>query len=1593
MEQDHHTGSMTTQQLQEWLVAWVIRTTGLPAEEITVDKPMQSFGLSSRDVVVLSGELENLMDVQLDATIAYEYPTIAALAKRLVEGEPESDDPAVGVADYTPRLGDATPAQRDIAVVGLAARYPGATSAAEMWDMLIAGRDGVGQPPEGRWSEYAADEVMQDKLASLPMAGGYLEDIATFDAEFFGLSPLEAANVDPQQRIILELTWEALENAHIPASSLRGTSVGVYMGSSNNDYGMLIAADSSEAHPYALTGTSSAIVANRVSYAFDFRGPSVNVDTACSSSLVSVHQAVRDLREGAADVAIAGGVNIMASPYVSVGFAELGVFSPTGKIHAFSDDADGFVRSDGAGVLVLKRVEDALRDGDTIHAVIKGSAMNSDGHSNGLTAPNPDAQVDVLRRAYADAGVNPHDVDYVEAHGTGTILGDPIEASAIGAVLGRGRSTATPVLLGSAKTNFGHTESAAGAAGLIKVVLSMDNNTLPPSLHFTAPNRYVDFDAEHIEVVEDPREWPEYSGRKIAGVSGFGFGGTNAHVVLSSFTPADYEEQAATFEGLLPDAVPALAVSGLLPSRRRTAAGALRESLRENTDLVQVARSLARRNHGRSRAAVLAPTVADALKRLAVVADGKATQGVAVADAPATVGPVFVYSGFGSQHRKMVKDLVEQSPVFAARLGELDDIVRHESGWSILDIVADDEQTYDTETAQVAITAIQIALTDFLAAAGARPAGVMGMSMGEIAAAYAAGGLSDRDAMLIACHRSRLMGEGEKSLPEDQLGAMAVVEFSAADLDSFIRNNPEFAGIEPAVYAGPGMTTVGGPRDAVVALVEKLEAEEKFARLLNVKGAGHTSAVEPLLGELAFEIGGITPQPLRLPLYSSVDKAVVYQPGAVVHDTDYWLRCTRQAVWFQDATEQAFAAGHTTLVEISPNPVAIMGMMNTAFSVGKPDAQLLFALKRKVDPRESVVELLAKLYVTGSPINFEAIYGTGPRTNAPGIVWKKQRYWTNARPGGGGGTSLLGQKVTLPGGVLAYSTAADTVPSAIALMEQAATAVAPTATLAAVEEKHPLPATGNITTVVTKNIGGALITVRHIDGDTDTVLAEGFASTLGGGNATWGEPRLEESTTPEPAAVTEDSGVAWDPTSGETVEERMRVIVSEAMGYDIEDLPRELPLIDLGLDSLMGMRIKNRIEHDFNIPNLQVQALRDASVADAVALVEEMVAAKEYGGTVLTQAPAAKKPATTDGTQGVGVAPRDASERLVFATWAGITGQAAAGVTSQLPTIAEDKAQEIADRLTERSGATITLNDVVAANTLEPLANLVREAYETEVEGNIRVLRARPEGSQAPAVFMFHPAGGSSVVYQPLMRRLPQDVPVYGVERLEGTLKDRAAAYLDEIQEYAGGHPVVLGGWSFGGALAYEVAHQLRASDRGVDVRLIALLDTVQPANPAPDTPEETKARWQRYSDFAKKTYGLDFPVPFDLLETAGEEALLTMMAEFLATTDASEHGLSAGVLEHQRASFVDNRILGKLDLTQWAGLGLPVILFRAERMHDGAVELEPAYAEINPDGGWSAIVDDLEIVQLSGDHLAVVDEPEIGKVGLALTKRLATLN
>ena len=1565
---------MNEHELIQWLTSWVQRATGVDSVDPTT--PLETYGLASRDAVILSGELEQLLGRRVDPTIAYQYPTVAALAKALLASKQEAPE-------VVRRQATATPATHDIAIVGSAGRFPGARDNDEFWQMLLDGRSATGPLPPMRWDEYLGDPVVRTKMAEENTNGGYMDGIASFDHEFFGISPLEAQNMDPQQRIMLEVAWEALEDAGLAPSKLRGAPVGVFVGSSNNDYGMLIAADPNEAHPYALTGASSAVIPNRISYAFDFRGPSMNVDTACSSSLVSVHHAVRALRDGEADVALAGGVNILANPFASLAFSELGVISPTGRIHAFSDDADGIVRADAAGFVVLKRVEDAVRDGDDILAVIKGTATNSDGHSNGLTAPNPEAQVDVLRRAYADAGVDPHEVDLVEAHGTGTILGDPIEATALGEVLGRGRDAQAPLLLGSAKSNIGHSESAAGVVAMIKVLEALKHDTIPESINFSGPNHYVDFDAEHIEVVQDPREWPRYSGRRVAGISGFGFGGTNAHVVVADYEPADYEidisETEPAFEGVETAALP---VTGLLPSRRKEAAGYLADFLegRADEDLIPVARSLAKRNHGRSAAVVQATGVEEAVRRLRQVADGKIGPGIAAADAPTPMGPVFVYSGFGSQHRKMAKELIARSPLFARRMRELDEMIQFQAGWSALEIIDNDELTYDTENGQVTITAIQIAQTDLLAAAGITPAATMGMSMGEIAAAYGAGGLSAEDCILIATTRARLMGEGEAMIAgTDQEGAMAVVELSRDDLAEFVATHEQAAGVEPAVYAGPGMTTVGGPGKAVDYLVAVLEAEEKFARKLNVRGAGHTSALDPIMGDLAGEIAGVEAKPLTVPLFSSVDRGEVYQPGQIVHDDAYFLRMTRQPVYFQDATEAAFAAGHTTLVEVTPNPVALMGMMNTAFASGKPDAQLLYTTKRKVDELESLLDLAAKLYVGGMPVDFGAFYGEGRVVQAPKTAFKQVDHWTPARPSSSR-ASMLGSRVTLPGGEVAFATAADQIFSPHQLIESAAAEVSPGARVVATEEHGYLPADGEVTTVVASSLGG--VSVKVYDGS--ALVAEGFASTTqrapvqgvmeqpAAGAAAGGEQEDTDDA---------DDAVRWDPASGETVADRLRDIVSESMGYDAADLPDELPLIDLGLDSLMGMRIKNRVENDFQIPPLQVQTLRDASVADVIRIVEDAVAGRTDAPQPMAENNDARDPAAVaEKAQGVGVAPRDASERMVFGAWAKHAGAAAAGVTSPLPEITEEQAGEIAAHLTERSGIEVTAADVRAAETLEPLANKVREGLETPVDGNIRVFN-QPDGADAagpPPVFVFHPAGGSSSVYAPLARRLNDDVPVYGVERLEGSLEERAAEYVKDIERIADGRKVVLAGWSFGGALAYEVAHQL-GNDR---IDFIALLDTTQPSEPIPDTLEETKARWGRYAAFAKETYGLDFDVPYELLETAGEDALLQMLTEFLATTDASEHGLAAGVLEHQRASFVDNQILNHLDFTRWADVNVPVLLFRSERMHDGAIQLEPNYAHIDEDGGWGAIVSDLTIVHLPGDHLAVVDEPAVGIVG-----------
>src|SRR5699024_4926413 len=502
------------------------------------------------------------------------------------------------------------------------------------------------------------------------------------------------------------------------------------------------------------------------------------------------------------DLAVAGGVNMMLAPAATMGFAKTGAaLSQDGTSKAFSSDADGICRAEGGGVFILKRLSEAERDGDEVLAVIKGSAVNSDGRSNGMTAPNPDAQVSVLRQAYADAGVDPKEVDYIEAHGTGTILGDPIEATAIGQVLGRGRDADRPTLLGSAKTNFGHMESAAGAVGLAKIVLGMGHDALPPTLNFAGPNPYIDFEASRLSVVTETTPWPRYSGRAVAGVSGFGFGGTNAHVVVSEYRPqpvrtdADAADPDAAHDA---DADVADADAAPAAAEDEDVARSVAEAVRRNADELATTGTVA--PGGPATVLVVSGSLPSRRRSTA----GRIADWLEEQDDSVDLGAVA--RTLATRHRKAARELYQSNPLFASCLEAVDDLTDFEAGYLVSEMFLDDSVTYGVESAQVGIFAIQVALIDTLKALGAEPEAVIGHSMGEVAAAYANGGLGLEDAVRVICVRSRLMGDAEQQVSDEDAGAMALVEYSADEVAQIIAENPRFASIEPAVYAAPTHT-------------------------------------------------------------------------------------------------------------------------------------------------------------------------------------------------------------------------------------------------------------------------------------------------------------------------------------------------------------------------------------------------------------------------------------------------------------------------------------------------------------------------------------------------------------------------------------------------------------------------------------------------------------------------------------------------------------------------------------------------------------------------------------------------------------------
>ncbi|WP_149824079.1 type I polyketide synthase [Streptomyces tailanensis] len=956
---------------------------GTAVEDVPLDRPLADLGMSSRDAIALAGELSRATGHALPATLLWEAPTCEALMARLC-GTTAEVAPPVSAAPSPIVQGE------PIAVIGVGCRLPGGVHGpGDYWRLLSGGVDAIRRVPEDRWRDFTAFPPAD----ALPY-GGYLDDIAAFDADFFRITPREAAVMDPQQRILLEVVHETLAHAAVPAVSLAGTATGVFVGVSAPEYGSLTGADPAAVDPWAPAGGALSVAAGRVSYVLDARGPSMAVDTACSSSLVAVHHACVSLRTGESDTAIAAGVNVLLSPTVTVAFRRAGALAPDGRCKPFSAAADGIGRGEGCAAVLLKRLSDAERDGDRVLAVIRATAVNSDGRSGGLLAPNPAAQQALLTTVYARAGLSPAHIDHVEAHGTGTPLGDPIEAGALAGVLGAGRDPDQPLLLGSVKGNLGHLESAAGIAGLVKTVLALHHDLIPPSLHCGEGSALDDV---RLRVVAESEPWPRYGGTATAGVSGFGFGGTNAHAVLEEWRPGALSPPPPAEE---PSARLHL-LSDVDIARLRDTAGRLADWLRtpegSAAHPADVARTLAgRAGRGPVRAAIVARSGAELDDGLGELARGRPHARVLTGDRDVIGrGPVWVFSGYGSQWAGMGRRLLAEEPAFAAAVEKLDAQLAPECGLSLYDQLASGEdldldRLERLEVAQPVLFGLQLALAELWRAYGVEPAAVIGHSLGEVAAAVCAGALEVPDAARVVAVRARLLS-GLLG------GAMAVVDLDDTELSALER---DFPGVHVAVHSSPGQKVVTGEEAAVARLVDRLEREGRTARSMRVVGAGHSPQVEPLLAELTDALSDIQGVHPRVLVYSTV----LDDPrGDCVFDAAHWAANLRRPVRLDRAIAAAAADGHTTFVEISPHPVLTRAITDTA-----PGSLALGTLRRDGDEAAEFRTGVGTLYAAGLRLPMPP----GRVIDLPAPRWRHVRHWwTDGRGARAEGTGVPGMPV------------------------------------------------------------------------------------------------------------------------------------------------------------------------------------------------------------------------------------------------------------------------------------------------------------------------------------------------------------------------------------------------------------------------------------------------------------------------------------------------------------------------------------------------------------------------------------------------------
>ncbi|KOV67489.1 type I polyketide synthase [Streptomyces sp. MMG1121] len=967
------------------LVTELVRTAVTEAIEAarpgTVDSldpsaPFAAQGLDSLAAVDLHRRLAERTGLELPVALAYDCPTVHDLAARLLaEVHGTADDP-------TEPAGDGT-ADEPVAVVGIGCRFPGGISSpADLWRLLSEGGEVLSGFPQDRGWDLDAlyDEDPETPGSSYVRSGGFLDTATEFDAEFFGISPREALGMDPQQRLVLETSWQALEDAGIDPTALRGTPAGMFFGAEVQEYGPRLHDAPDGLDAYLLAGNASSVISGRVAYVLGAEGPAVTVDTACSASLVALHLACRSLRQGESSLALAGGVAVMGGPGVFTAFSRQRGLAPDGRCKAFSATADGTGFAEGVGVLVLERLSDARRHGHRVLAVVRGSAVNQDGASNGLTAPNGTSQQRLIRRALADSGLTSADVDVVEAHGTGTRLGDPIEATALLATYGQGRHADAPLLLGSVKSNLGHTQAAAGVAGVIKTILAMEHGRIPATLHIDAPTPAVNWSAGSVELVTEQRAWPETGRARRAGVSSFGVSGTNAHVILEQPAPEPESEAVTNGRPALPAGTPlpfALSARGAAALRAR-AADLL--PLVDETEPLDLARSLATTRAALpDRAVLVAADRAELRAALDELASGTAPW---AGRADGELG--FLFTGQGSQRIGMGRELAAAYPVFAEAL---DDICAHfdlQLARPLKDVLfaepgtGEDGLLHRTEYAQPALFAVEVALYRLLESWGLTPDQLAGHSVGEIAAAHVAGVLTLQDATILTAARGRLM----QQLPEG--GAMVAVRATEDEVTPLLTPGTGIAAVN-----GPAAVVVSGDATEVERIAAELAARGHDTKRLRVSHAFHSPLMEPMLAEFRRIAHVLDYAEPTLPVVSTVTGGPVTDE---LSDPEYWVEHVRARVRFHDAVRALADAGVRTFLEIGPDAVlSAMGPDCTDV----PDTAFLPVLRRQWPEAREAVAALAAAHARGVPVDWERHFASlgGHRVDVPRYPFQRRRFW------------------------------------------------------------------------------------------------------------------------------------------------------------------------------------------------------------------------------------------------------------------------------------------------------------------------------------------------------------------------------------------------------------------------------------------------------------------------------------------------------------------------------------------------------------------------------------------------------------------------